>query len=62
MACEAISICNNLTSTSIVSSPLVLGLIYDDDTILDDYVLPLDNTMAMVDYDAPPHGSIMMKM
>ena len=59
---EDICISNNLTSTSIVSSHLVLGPIYDDAPILDDSVLPLDMTMAMVDYDAPPHGSITMKM
>ena len=53
-AYEAISISNNLTSTSIVSSPLVLGPIYDDAPIRDDFVLPMDKTMAMVDYDAPP--------
>ena len=59
---EAICISNKLTSTSIVSSHLVLGPIYDDAPILDDFVLPLDTTMAMVEYDAPPHGSIKMKM
>ena len=61
-SCEAISISNNLTSTSIVSSHLVLGPIYDDASILDDFVLPLDKTMSMVDYDTPPHGSITMMM
>ena len=55
-------ISNDLTSTSIVSSHLVLGPIYDDVSIRDDFVLPLDKTMAMVEYDAPPHGSIKMKM
>ena len=45
-----------------VSSHLVLGPIYDDAPIHDDYVLPLDKTMAMVEYDTPPHGSIKMKM
>ena len=59
---DAICIYNNLTSTSIVPSHLVLGPIYDDASIRDDYVLPLDKTMAMVEYDAPPHGSIKMKM
>ena len=53
-SCEAIFHSNNLTSTSIVSSPLVQGPIYDDAPILDDFVQPLDMTMAMVDYDAPP--------
>ena len=61
-ACEATMISNDLTSTSIVSSPLVLGQIYDDAPIRDDYVLPLDTTMAMVVYDAPQHGSIKLKM
>ena len=61
-ACEAIMISNDLTSTSIVSSPLVLGPIYDDAPIRDDFALPLDKTVAMVEYDAPPHGSIKMKM
>ena len=60
--CEAISLSNNLTSTSLVFSSLVLGPIYDDAPICDDYVLPLDMTMAMVDDDAPPHGSIKMTM
>ena len=54
-SCESICISNNLTSTSIVSSHLVLGPIYDDEPIHDDYVLPLDKTMAMVECDAPPH-------
>ncbi|KAE8821859.1 Tyrosyl-tRNA synthetase [Hordeum vulgare] len=60
--CEAILISNNLTSTYIVSSPLVLGSNYDDTLILDDFILPLDKTMTMVEYDAPPHSSITMKM
>ena len=30
------------------------GPIWDDASILDDFVLPLDKTMAMVEYDAPP--------
>ena len=61
-ACEASSISNDLTSTSIVSSHLLLGHIYDDVPIHDDFVLPLDKMMTMVEYDAPPHGSIKMKM
>ena len=61
-SCEATFNTNDLTSTSIVSSHLVLGPIYDDAPILDDFVLPLDKTMAMVEYDAPPHGSIKMNM
>ena len=59
-SCEATSNTNDLTSTSIVSSHLVLGPIDDDTPIHDDFVLPLDKTMAMVEYDAPPHGSIKM--
>ena len=59
-SCEATFNTNDLTSTSIVSSHLVLGHIYDDALILDDFVLPLDKTMATVEYDAPPHGSITM--
>ena len=59
---EAICISNNVTSTLIVSSHLMLGPIYDDAPILDDFVLPMDKTMAMVEYDAPPHGSIKMNM
>ena len=54
MARVATMISNDLTSTSIVSSHLVLGLIYDDAPIHDDFVLPMDMTMAMVEYDAPP--------
>ena len=61
-ACEATMISNDLTSTSIVSSHLVLGPIYDDAPIRDDFVLPMDKPMAMVDVYAPPHGSIKMKM
>ena len=61
-SCEATFNTNDLISTSIVSSHLVLGPIYDDASIRDDFVLPLDKTMAMVEYDAPPHGSIKMKM
>ncbi|KAE8786074.1 gag-pol polyprotein [Hordeum vulgare] len=53
-ACEAISISNNLMSTSIVSSPFVLGPIYDDAAILDHFIPPMDKTAAMVEYDAPP--------
>lgn len=37
-----------------MSSHLVQGPIYDDTPILDDFVHPLDMTMAMVEYDAPP--------
>ena len=61
-SCEATFNTNDLTSTSIVSSHLVLGPIYDDAPILNDFVLPLDKTMAMVEYDAPPHGSIKLMM
>ena len=51
---EVTMISNDLTSTSIMSSHLVLSPIYDDALIRDDYVLSLDKTMAMVEYDAPP--------
>ena len=51
---EAICISNNLTSTSIVSSHFLLGPVYDDAPILVFFVLPLDKTMAMVEYDASP--------
>jgi hypothetical protein len=53
-SCEAILISKDLTSTSIVSSHLVQGPIYDDAPILDDFVPSMDKTMAMVEYDAPP--------
>jgi hypothetical protein len=46
-SCEATFNTNDLTSTSIVSSHLVLGPTYDDAPTLDDFILPLDNTMAM---------------
>ena len=59
-ACEATMISNNLTSTPIVSSSLVLGLLHDDTPTLDDSIPPMGMTMAMVDDDAPPHGSILM--
>ena len=41
-SCEDTFNTNDLTSTSIVSSHLVLGPLYDDAPILDDIVLPLD--------------------
>ena len=59
-SCEATFNTNDLASTSIVSSHLVLGLLYDNAPILDDFILPLEKAMAMVEYDAPPHGSIKM--
>ena len=62
MACEATMISNNLTSTPIVFSSLVLGLLHDDTPIFDESIPPMETTMAMVDDDAPPHGSIKMKM
>jgi hypothetical protein len=55
-------ISNGLIFTSIVSSHLVQGPIYDDAPILDDFIPRMDKTMAMVEYDAPPHGSIKMEM
>ena len=38
-SCEATIFSNNLTSTSIVSSPLVLGILHDDAPIFDEYIL-----------------------
>ena len=61
-SCEATFNTNDLTSTSIVSSHLVLRPIYHYAPIRDDFVLPMDKTMAMVEYDAPPHGSIKLMM
>ena len=58
---EATMISNHLTSTSSVFS-LVLGLLHDNMPILDESIHPMETTMAMVDDDAPPHGSIKMKM
>ena len=58
---EATMISNNLTSTPSVFS-LVLGLLHDNMPILDESIPPMETTMAMVDDDAPPHGSITMKM
>ena len=60
-ACEATMISNNLTSTPSVFS-LVLGFLHDDMPILDDSIPPMETMMAMVEDDAPPHGSIKMKM
>ena len=60
--CEAIMISNDLTSTPSVFSSMVLGLLHDDMPILDESIPPMETTMAMVDDDAPPHGSIMIKM
>ena len=62
MACEATMISNNLTSTPSVFSSLVLGLLHDDMPTLDESIPPMETTMAMVEEDAPPHGSIKMKM
>ena len=59
---EATMISNNLPSTPSVFSYLVLGLLHDDMPILDESIPPMETTMAMVDNDAPPHGSIKMKM
>ena len=60
--CEATMIANDLTSTPSVFSSLVLGLLHDDMPILDESIPPMETPMAMVDDDAPPHGSIKMKM
>ena len=58
---EPTMISNNLTSTPSVFS-LVLGLLHDDMPILDESIPPMETMMAMVEEDAPPHGSIKMKM
>ena len=62
MACEATMISNDLPSTPSVFSSLVPGLLHDDMPILDESIPPMETTMAMVDDDTPPHGSIKMKM
>jgi hypothetical protein len=59
-SCEAISNSNNLTSTSLVSSYLVQDPIYDEAPTIDNFVPPMDTTMAMVEEDAPTRGSIKM--
>ena len=61
-ACEATMISNDLTSTPSVFSSLVLGLLHDDPPILDEPIHPMEMMMAMVEEDAPPHGSIKMKL
>ena len=61
-ACEATMISNDLTSTPSVFSSLVLGLLHDDLPTLDESIPPMGKSMDMVDDDAPPHGSIKMKM
>ena len=60
-ACEATMISNDLTSTLSVFSCLVLGILHDDMPTLDESIPPM-MMMDMVDDDAPPHGSIKMKM
>ena len=57
-ACEATLIANDLTSTPSVFSSLVLGLLHDDMPILDESIPPMEMMMAMVDDDAPPHGTL----
>ena len=59
---EATMISNDLTSTPSVFSSLVLGLLHDDMPTLNESNPPMGKPMAMVDDDAPPHGSIKMKM
>jgi len=61
-ACEATMISKDLTSSPSVFSSLVPGLLHDDTPILNESIPPMETTMAMVDDDAPPHGSIKMKM
>lgn len=60
-SCEAICNSNNLTSTTMVSSRLVLSLMDGDALSLDSFVSSMDKTMVMMEKDgAPPHGSIKM--
>ena len=61
-ACEASMISNDLNSTPSVFSSLVLSLLHDDMPILDEFIPIMDTMMAMMEKDAPPHGSIKMKM
>ena len=58
---ETTMISNDLTSTPSVFS-LVLGLLHDEMPILEESIPPMETTMAMVEEDAPPHGSIKIKM
>ena len=53
---------NDLTSTPSVFSSLVLGLLHDNMPTIDESIPLMETTMAMMDDDAPPHGSIKMKM
>ena len=59
--CEATMISNDLSSTLSVFSLLVLGLLHDDMPILDDSIPPMGKPMAMVEEDAPPHGTIKLQ-
>ena len=59
---EATMISNDLTSTPSVFSVLVLDLQKTEVQILDESMPPIGEPMAMVEEDAPPHGSIKMKM
>ena len=59
---EATMISNDLTCTPSMFSYLVLGLLHDDTPILDKSIPPMETRMAMVEEDAPPHGSIKIKM
>ena len=52
-ACEATMFSNDLPSTPSVFS-LVLDLLQDEVPILNEYIPPMGNTMAIVDDDAPP--------
>ena len=61
-ACEATLISNDLTSTPSVFSSLVLGPLHEDMPILDESIPQMETMMAIVDDDAPPHGSIKMNM
>jgi len=57
---EATMISDNLTSTPSVFC-LVLGLLHDDMPSLDKSIPPMGKPMAMVEEDAPPHGTIKLQ-
>ena len=60
--CEATMIYYDLPSTLSVFSLLVLGLQHDVMPILGESIHTMETMMAIVEGDAPPHGSIKMKM
>ena len=60
---EATMISNDLPSTPSVFSILVLDLQQDEASILDDSIPLMGKPMAMMDDNAPPHGTIkLMKL